>query len=353
MRNKKKITKTKKSLDRNLNIIFIVIIVSVGFGLISFIINPDSNDKIVNIDSSNNQTIVGSWTDVHGIGMFPKGKDEGNSLYLATHNGLFKKDADKLSNWIQIGKYRSDLMGFAINPNKEGVMYSSGHPHTIGNLGFRMSDDYGVTWQKVSDVTTPTPIDFHTITMGYNPEIIYGASDMGDIIFSSLDEGKTWNVTSSPNGEKVITLTANQTDSNIVYASTTEGLFWSTDQGQSWQEINNELINGNSHDTIVTGLEISSDGKTVYAFVTPGRGEDIDGYIIKSTDGAKTWTKTFGQIEGAHFISRFGFGNAGEIYAIVNQNTAKYGMASSVYKSNEQGEKWILEGTNSQSLAES
>jgi len=271
-------------------------------------------------DNSRNQNITGNWMDIHGIGMFPTGKDNA-SLYLATHNGLFKKDKGNLSSWVEVGSNKSDLMGFTINPNKEGVMYSSGHPQTGGNLGFRISNDYGVTWQKVSDVTTTTPIDFHAMTMGSNPEVIYGASGMGDNIFISSDEGKAWTVVSPPNGERVITLTANQTDSDIVYASTTNGLLSSMDQGKSWQKINNELINGN--DTIVTGLEISSDGKTAYAFVIPNQVEN--GHIIKSIDGAKTWTKTDGQINGAQFVSKFAFGNNGKIYATVTQDNVNTG----------------------------
>jgi len=121
--------------------------------------------------------------DIHGLGIYPseEGNDDG-SLYLATHNGLFKKD-NSSSVWNEIGDDKSDFMGFAIISSKEGVMYSSGHPQTGGNLGFRISNDYGVTWQKVSDVTTPAPIDFHTMTVGDNPEIIYAASGMGDNIF--------------------------------------------------------------------------------------------------------------------------------------------------------------------------
>ena len=100
-------------------------------------------------------------------------------------------------------------MGFTINPAKEGVMYSSGHPETGGNLGFRISNDYGVTWEKISDVTIPNPIGFHTMTVGANPNVIYGSSGIGDRVYFSIDEGKTWNTVNPPCGERVVTLTAN------------------------------------------------------------------------------------------------------------------------------------------------
>ncbi len=141
-------------------------------------------------------------------------------------------------------------------------MYSSGHPKTGGNLEFRMSPDYGMTWQKVSDVTSP-PIDFHAMTMGNNPETIYGSSGMGDIIYVTPDEGKTWTNVGTPNGERTITLAANQTDSDILYASTTSGLFSSMGQGSNWQKINSELV---GEGAVVSGLETSSNnGKTAYA----------------------------------------------------------------------------------------
>ena len=48
-----------------------------------------------------------------------------------------------------------------------------------------------MTWQKVSDVTNQ-PIDFHAMMMGNNPETIYGSSGMGNIIYVTQNEGKTW-----------------------------------------------------------------------------------------------------------------------------------------------------------------
>lgn len=382
--------KSNQNSQKSKLIAISVIIAVVSIGIIGFMTTYASN----NIPNNNslNQNLIGNWMDVHGIGLLPTDNgvnamnnndisNNNNSLYLATHHGLFKKDVgDSIatssninsstssssnnnsngsggSGWMQVGNDKSDLMGFAINPAaiKQGIMYSSGHPPTGGNLGFRISEDYGVTWQKVSDVTMPTPIDFHTMTVGNNPEIIYAASGRGDNIFISSDGGKNWSIaTSSPNGQQVITLAANQSNSNIVYAATTGGLFTSTDQGKNWQKINSELFesgNSNSTNTMVTGIEISPDGKTAYAFVAPNQDDgNKSGYIIKSTDGAKTWTKTDGQINGAVFVSKFAFGNDGEIYTALIQDSPQIGVAASVFSSNDDGKTWKLEGTNNKSL---
>lgn len=138
-------------------------------------------------------------------------------------------------------------------------------------------------------------------------------------------------------------LEANLTDSDILYASTASGLFSSMDRGNNWQKANNELFGAGA---VVTGLGLSSDnGKIAYAFVIPSQGED--GYVMKSTDGAKTWAKTDGQINGAKYLGKFTFGKDAEVYATVNQETPN-GVSSSVYSSNDGGKTWLLEGTNKQ-----
>ena len=313
-----------------------------GVGIGGYMTTASSNKDAVGTGQENgNQNTTGKWMDVHGVGVFTTGND--SPLYLATHNGLFKKENGSSSGgWVAVGNDKSDLMGFTINPSKEGVMYSSGHPQTGGNLGFRVSTDYGMTWQKVSDVTNP-PIDFHAMTMGANPETIYGSSSMGDVIYVTQNEGKTRTGVSPPNGERTIMLEANQTDSKILYASTASGLFSSMDQGNNWQKIHTGLV---GEGAVVTGLGTpSNNGKVAYAFVIPS--QDEDGYIIKSTDGTKTWAKTDGQINGAKYMGKFAFGKNGEVYATVNQDTPN-GAASSLYSSDDEGKTWLLEGTNKQ-----
>jgi len=350
--NRKKLIRNNQKVKRITLVVIIALVSAISIGLIGFMTTSASQNN--NINNSLSQNLAGNWMDVHGVGIYPS--QEGGSIYLATHNGLFKKEIGNNSSnttfsWIEVGKDKSDFMGFTINPTNQGVMYSSGHPQTGGNLGFRISDDYGETWQKVSDVTIPTPVDFHTMTTGNNPEIIYAASGMGDNVFISTDEGKNWTITSPPGGQQVITLAANQSNSNNVYAATSGGLFSSIDQGKNWQKINNELISDN--DTMVTGIDISSDGKIAYAFAVPNSASQSNsGFIIKSMDGGNTWSKTDGQITGAIFVSKFAFGNNGEVYVAVTQDSTETEVASSVFSSKDGGNNWVLEGTNNNKLVE-
>jgi len=347
-------TNNNKKLNKNSQksklIVVAIAIAVVSIGILGFVTAPSSENII---DRSLSQNLTGNWMDLHGLGISTSGNGDNsnNSLYLATHNGLFKKDlGNNNSGWIEIGNDKSDLMGFAIDPSNKSVMYSSGHPQTGGNLGFRTSTDYGVTWQNVSSVTAPNPIDFHTMTIGNNTEIIYAASSMGDNIFVSTDKGENWTITNPPNGQQVITLAVNKSHSNNVYAATTEGLFSSKDQGKNWQEVEDELISKNN--TMVTGIEISQDGKTAYAFVVPNQPDETseEGYIIKSIDGAESWAKTDGQIPGVQFVSKFAFDNNGDVYAALIQDNIQTGVASSVYSSKDSGMTWMLQGTNNNLL---
>lgn len=274
--------------------------------------------------------LVGSWNDVHGVGVYD------GALYLATHNGLFKKTD---SGWELVGSDRSDLMGFVISPAREGVMYSSGHPPTGGNLGFRKSTDAGQTWQTISPVTS-SPVDFHAMdASAVDENLIYGSPGSGSDIYVTYDEGKTWSRLSPP--ARVISLAAHPTDVNTVYAGTAEGLFVSNSQGKSWQKLNDDLVSSGA----VTGLGFA-DG-VMYAFVSPGQG---DGHITKSLDLGKTWSKTDGQVSGARGAWKFAGGD-GEVYTILIQRTIFGSTASSVYKSTDGGASWTLEGTNNKSVA--
>lgn len=333
MHKRKRYSDKSKSASRRggskvMIIIGIVAAIAIGGGIAAYFATSSSGSGG---SSTATGSLVGSWHDVHGVGVYD------GTLYLATHNGLFKKAN---SGWELVGNDNSDLMGFVVSPAKEGVIYSSGHPPTGGNLGFRKSTDGGQTWQTISSVTSPMPVDFHAMDASAADEnLIYGSPGGGNDIYITHDEGNTWERLSPP--ARVISLAAHHSDANMVYAGTTDGLFVSSDQGRSWERVNADLLEG-----AVTGLGFS--GNISYAYVVPEQGGD--GYIIKSSDGGQTWAKTAGQIPGAKGAWKFSEGANGEVYTIVNQETTLGGTASSIYKSADGGISWILEGTNNKSI---
>ena len=327
----------EKSGSKGKLIAAIVIAVIAGAIIAYFGILPTNND---NNDNSSTSSLTGGWMDVHGVGVFLSGSDD--SLYLATHNGLFKKVQN--SDWKRVGDDRSDLMGFTISLAKDNTMYSSGHPPGMGgNLGFRKSMDGGNTWQLISNVKD-APVDFHAMTASAaNENLIYGSPGGGFELYYTLDEGASWKQLTPP--DRIIALAADPLDANTVFAGTISGLFVSNDQGKSWNKLDHEQI----RDTVVTGIGFSADGKTIYAFKVLQHGE---GFIVKSADGGKTWNNTQGQIPDAKGVWNFAPGRDGKIYAITSQQTSS-GVAASIYGSSDDGASWTLEGTNNEFLAKS
>jgi hypothetical protein len=317
---------SRKGSSKVIVIIGIVAAIAIGGGIAAYFAMSSSTTG-----GTTTNPLVGSWHDVHGVGVYD------GTLYLATHNGLFKKAS---SGWELVGNDNSDLMGFVVSPAGEGVIYSSGHPPTGGNLGFRKSTDGGQTWQTISSVTSPMPVDFHAMdASAVDENLIYGSPGAGNDIYVTHDEGNTWERLGPP--ARVISLATHPSDANVVYAGTIDGLFASSDQGKSWNQVDADLLEG-----AVTGLGFS--GNTSYAYVAPEQG---DGYIVKSSDSGETWAKTDGQIPGAQGAWKFSQGANGEVYTIVNQETTLGEIASSVYKSVHGGASWILEGTNNKSIA--
>jgi photosystem II stability/assembly factor-like uncharacterized protein len=251
------------------------------------------------------------------------------------------------SSWVKVGNDKSDLMGFVINPTKEGVLYSSGHPPNGGNLGFRMSTDSGKTWQTISTVTD-NPIDFHAMSISpINNNILYGSPGGGYALFITQDEGKTWS-SITPIPSQIVSIAADPLDSNGVYIGTGSGIFYSNDQGKNWKKIESELI----RNSVVTGLGFNQNNE-LFAYVIPNSEVDSNqnGYIIKSDKAVNNWAKTNGQISNVKSAWKFALGQNGEIYTIVSQQTSENNdIASSVYKSIDNGNTWILEGTNREKI---
>lgn len=60
-----------------------------GLAIIGFIIFEITLEN-KRLDLSG-QNLAGNWMDVHGIRLYTSEKSNDNSLYLATHHGLYKK----------------------------------------------------------------------------------------------------------------------------------------------------------------------------------------------------------------------------------------------------------------------
>jgi hypothetical protein len=124
---------------------------------------------------------------------------------------------------------------------------------------------------------------------------------------------------------------------------------FSNDQGKTWKKIESEVIG----DSVITGLGFNQNNE-LFAYVMPNTAEEENnnqnGYIIKSNESGKNWTKTNGQIPDVEAAWKFALGQNGEMYTIVSQQISQNDIASSVYKSIDDGNTWMLEGTNREQI---
>jgi photosystem II stability/assembly factor-like uncharacterized protein len=183
---------------------------------------------------------------------------------------------------------------------------------------------------------------------------LYGSSEDGNILYMTKDEGKTWAPKSTlPSKINIKSIAAHPSDPNSVFIGTNSGIFYSTDYGNDWTKVKSELM----RDSTITGLGFNQNNE-LFAYVisnTASAEEASDNnnenrYIIKSDESGKNWTKTNGQIPNVKAAWKFALGQNGEMYTIVSQETPQNNMASSVYKSIDDGNSWILEGTNREDI---
>jgi photosystem II stability/assembly factor-like uncharacterized protein len=179
----------------------------------------------------------------------------GDGLYKSTDGG---------NNWNEIPGFENSerISSIAIDPNNTNIVY-------VGVLGALWSDsedrgvykttDGGKTWEKILYINTSTGAA-DVIMDPKDPNILYASmwqfrrtawgfnsGGPNSALYKSLDGGKSWNKIHNgfPAGDLGrIAVQIAPSDSNIVYAvletedKTKNGLWKSTDAGQSWEHLN-------------------------------------------------------------------------------------------------------------------
>ena len=258
--------------------------------------------------------------------------------------------------WRIIGPFRGGRTRAATGvPNQPNVFYMG-----QVNGGVWKSDDYGRTWTPIFDHESTQSIGAIAVAPS-NPNIIYVASgeglhrpdlSVGNGIYKSTDEGKTWTHLGLRDGLQIPALAIDPRDPNRVFAAVLghpygpneeRGLFRSADGGQTWQKVIYKDENTGASDVQID----PSNPDVIYASMWEARegpwedGNEVNGTgggLFKSTDGGSTWhpltnglPKDLSQIYVAIAPS-----DPRRLYATLG--TASGGLA--VYRSDDAGESW-------------
>jgi hypothetical protein len=207
---------------------------------------------------------------LHGLGFSADGRE----LVVPAHTGL-RIYAD--SRWQNPDLPVNDYMGYA--PTDDGF-YSSGHPGSGSNLvnplGLVKSSDGGKT---LTPVGFAGESDFHLMAVGYRNHAIYvfnpsPNSKLGTGLYSSVDEGKTWQQ-SALEGVKSqpVQIAVHPTAAGTVALATDEGVLLSSNHGSTFEQIGAVVP--------VTAVAWSPDGKQLVFGATKLSAYDVESKQIK------------------------------------------------------------------------
>jgi mono/diheme cytochrome c family protein len=189
--------------------------------------------------------------DVSGIVFNPKDKEKftvstPHGILTVRDNGLVKK----------LNKTPGYFMELISHPNNPNVMFGSGHVSKTEKMGVMRSEDGGRNWQQLGE-GAKGKASFYAMTISpINPRILYGVDEA---IQASSDGGKTWQVVSPIQGERMFDIAVSPLKPKTVYAGTFNGLFKSEDGAKTWKNIG-------PLEKPVTSLQVTKQGE-IHAFI--------------------------------------------------------------------------------------
>jgi len=180
--------------------------------------------------------------------------------------------------------------------------------------GVWKSDDYGTSWNNVSDKFFATP-SIGAIEVAINdPNIVYvgtGSDGLrsnvisGKGVYKSIDAGKTWDHIGLRETGQIGAVEIDPTNNNVVWvavignafkANEERGIYKTTDGGQNWQKVfyisdtvgfaDLELLPGNPNIVYAAAWKAERKPWTIIS-----GGNNDEGGIYKSINGGKDWVK--------------------------------------------------------------
>jgi photosystem II stability/assembly factor-like uncharacterized protein len=177
--------------------------------------------------------------------------------------------------WKRVGAQEfQKVESVAIDPVNPGILYAG-----TWRLGYK-SSDFGSTWTLVNR-GMPLDSDVFSISVHRrNPEIVYASACSG--VFRSSNGARSW--THLRVHPRRLTVRAHvvyidPVDSRRIYSGTTEGLFVSPNDGQTWTRLTRENVT-------VNAVQVDPrDNRRILI------GTEYQG-LLASEDGGRTWKES-------------------------------------------------------------
>jgi hypothetical protein len=174
-------------------------------------------------------------THVHGLSY----SSDGKRLMIPSHHGLAVYEN---GTWSKAPGPQHDYMGFSATAKN---LYSSGHPAPgsgmVNPFGLIRSKDGGKTWDKLG---LEGETDFHLLATGWNTNAIYVWNPAPSSrmkrpgLHYTLNDGFVWKAAQAKGLEgDPYALAVHPNDKAAVAVATSEGVFASTDSGNSFKKV--------------------------------------------------------------------------------------------------------------------
>jgi len=274
--------------------------------------------------------------------------------FLATHwDTVLQRSTDPTKAWSEAlpmaGSPADLLHGWSIARTDSGVLFVSVSTETGPPRVYR-SKDGGTTWVDRSPDFTGSGdlfVDSQTkVTLAVdpaNPEIVYAVNALAsEGIFRSTDGGDSWTRLSSQPASGDSTeaalfrsLAVDPDDGNRLYAGTFwDGLWFSTNGGESWTLAN---VNGASSEVALIGDIVALSDGVVWVAAQDG--------AYKSTDHGENYSRSLGAdvtlAEFEYFVAiAVNASDSNEVFAASAQVHPVYSLNGSVWHTTNGGETW-------------
>ncbi len=241
-------------------------------------------------------------------------------------------------NWVSMGP-NSTGGGYAGLGRLSCVAFRTGTPDIIyvgaAAGGIWKTTDGGSTWKPLGDKNDALGVSDIIVIETDSDDILYiatGDRDAGDTysvgVLKSTDGGSTWEPTelswSQGQQRRINRLLVDSNDNLILYASTTIGLYKTTNGGDNWDlKSSRNFID----------IEFKPENNAVIYGSTTG------GTIYKSTDSGETWTLVYSITGGKRTQLAVSFDDPSVVYALSSNSSS--GL-NGVYKSTDSGDNWSL-----------